>query len=544
MRFYYLLFLVSFCLSSELYFDYIMCAYFREQNPSQALSHCISALEKSPQPSLYEESINLLILENRTEEALKLAKRFQKRFPTEASSYLLLYRINSKLGNQKAALSALESGVLNANNPRVLLFYLLEESIKISDFAKAYEILNTLTSVEPSSPMPHFLRARVALMQGDRDLAISELYLAIEKDHRFEPAISTLSTLLESSGRFEEAKKLYLRILEKNPDNVSILNRLANLYTNTAQNEEALKVYSRLAEISPTPQVLFQLSLSLLRAQKYKEALKVLEELHLQNPDNHEVKYFLAIALEMDKKTERARTLYNELRLSIGDHPRLLERLALISLSEGRLENAKELIQKALEKEPANIQLNLIMSDVLKELGLYLDALAFAERSIQLNSGNYRTYFARALIYERMGELNRAEQDLRKALELNPSSPELLNHLGYSLLLWYEDKRLDEAEKLIRQALEKDPENPAYIDSLAWVLYYRKDYPKALELLRKALEKEKEDPVLYEHFGDVLVKLGKPAQARSYYLKAYELLKNGKRGEPNQKQRVEQKLKR
>ncbi|MCS7083883.1 MAG: tetratricopeptide repeat protein [Aquificaceae bacterium] len=543
MRFLYLL-IASFAFSSELYFDYIMCAYLRQENPSQALSHCINALEKSPQPLLYEESINLLLIENKTEEALKLAKRFQKRFPKEASSYLLLYRINSRLGNQKAAISALESGILNANQPRVLLLSLLEEVVKNSDFAKAYELLNMLASVEPSSPIPHFLRARVALLQGDRELAISELYRAIEKDQNFEPAVSTLSAILESSGRIAEAKQLYLRLLARNPDNVFLLQRLANLYANSAEDDEALRVYSRLAELLPTPQVLFQLSLSLLRANKYSEALKVLEDLSAQNPDNYEVKYFLAIALEMDKKTERARALYNELRSVLGDHPRVLERLAVISLSEGKLENARELTQKALEKEPTNLQLNLIMSDVLKELGRYPDALIFAERSISISSNNYRPYFARALVYERIGDLVRAEQDLRKALELNPTSAELLNHLGYSLLLWYEDKRLDEAESLIRKALEKDPENPAYIDSLAWVLYYRGNYSKALELLQKALEKEKEDPVLYEHFGDVLVKLGKPAQARSYYLKAYELLKSGKRGEPNQKQRVEQKLRR
>ena len=39
------------------------------------------------------------------------------------------------------------------------------------------------------------------------------------------------------------------------------------------------------------------------------------------------------------------------------------------------------------------------------------------------------------------GEIISAEKDLRKALELNPEDPELLNHLGYSLLLWYEGKK-------------------------------------------------------------------------------------------------------
>ncbi|WP_213032524.1 hypothetical protein, partial [Acinetobacter baumannii] len=69
------------------------------------------------------------------------------------------------------------------------------------------------------------------------------------------------------------------------------------------------------------------------------------------------------------------------------------------------------------------------------------------------------------------------------------------------------------------------------------------DYIKAKELLLKALEKEKEDPVLYEHMGDVLLKLGREKEAQEYYKKAYDLLMQGKRGEPNQKERLKGKIK-
>ena len=55
---------------------------------------------------------------------------------------------------------------------------------------------------------------------------------------------------------------------------------------------------------------------------------------------------------------------------------------------------------------------------------------------------------------------------------------------------------------------------------------------------------EKEDPVLYEHVGDVLSKLGQVEKAQEYYQKAYRLLLEGKRCEPNQKERLKNKLKR
>jgi Putative Zn-dependent protease, contains TPR repeats len=156
---------------------------------------------------------------------------------------------------------------------------------------------------------------------------------------------------------------------------------------------------------------------------------------------------------------------------------------------------------------------------------------------------DYRGYFLKAIILDKLGRIIDAERSLREAIKLNPDDPELFNHLGYSLLLWYEDARLSEAEELILKALSKDPENPAYIDSYAWVLYYKGEYQRAYELLLKALEKEKEDPVIWEHIGDVLMKLNKKDQALDAYRKSWQLLEEGKRGEPGQKERLKEKLK-
>jgi Flp pilus assembly protein TadD len=184
------------------------------------------------------------------------------------------------------------------------------------------------------------------------------------------------------------------------------------------------------------------------------------------------------------------------------------------------------------------------MAHLLSEKEQHEKALDYANRAIELNPKDYRAYFLRAIIYDRLGKYISAEKDLRTALELNPEDTELYNHLGYSLLLWYEKARLEEAESLIKKAVEKEPENPAYIDSMAWVFYHKGEYQKAYELLKKALEKEKEDPVLYEHMGDVLLKLGRAEEAQVYYKKAYELLQSGKRGEPGQKDRLEKKIRR
>ncbi|HIQ31404.1 MAG TPA: tetratricopeptide repeat protein, partial [Aquifex aeolicus] len=133
-------------------------------------------------------------------------------------------------------------------------------------------------------------------------------------------------------------------------------------------------------------------------------------------------------------------------------------------------------------------------------------------------------------------------RDLRKALELNPQDPDLYNHLGYSLLLWYGSARVDEAEELVRKALDAEPDNPAYIDSMGWVYYMKGDYEKAILYLLDALRRAYDDPVVHEHVGDVLLKMGYVDEAKKYFKAALRLLDEGKEGERGQRERILKKL--
>ena len=70
-----------------------------------------------------------------------------------------------------------------------------------------------------------------------------------------------------------------------------------------------------------------------------------------------------------------------------------------------------------------------------------------------------------------------AEQIARDCLKKNPDSPDALNYLGYTFA--ERNTNLEEAEKLIRRALKLKPENRDYQDSMAWLLYRRKQYSRA-----------------------------------------------------------------
>lgn len=169
-------------------------------------------------------------------------------------------------------------------------------------------------------------------------------------------------------------------------------------------------------------------------------------------------------------------------------------------------------------------------------------------------------------IYSTANKHAQAEEQLRLILEADPNDDSANNDLGY--IMADQGKNLDEAERLIRKAIELDREqkrqatrekadegseeasetrdakvspdddkdHAAFVDSLGWVLFRKGQVEAARQELEKAatLPDGAEDPVIWDHLGDVYLRLNKPDQARTAWQKAeklYEVEKRRKRDE-------------
>lgn len=127
-------------------------------------------------------------------------------------------------------------------------------------------------------------------------------------------------------------------------------------------------------------------------------------------------------------------------------------------------------------------------------------------------------FFMRGICHERLKQWDLAEPDFRKALELSPNQPSVLNYLGYSLLEM--NTRLDEAMALIEQAVAAEPEAGYIVDSLAWGYYRLGRYKDALAPMEKASLLEPVDPVVTDHLGDVYWANGRQREARFQWRRA------------------------
>lgn len=148
---------------------------------------------------------------------------------------------------------------------------------------------------------------------------------------------------------------------------------------------------------------------------------------------------------------------------------------------------------------------------------------------------NWVQYYFRGICYERSKQWPKAEADLKKALELQPEQPQVLNYLGYS---WVDQGvNLDEGMKMIRRAVDQRPDDGYIVDSLGWAYYRIGNYEEAVKNLERAIELKPEDPTINDHLGDAYWRVGRKLEARFQWAHARDL-----KAEPEELPKIEAKL--
>ena len=188
----------------------------------------------------------------------------------------------------------------------------------------------------------------------------------------------------------------------------------------------------------------------------------------------------------------------------------------------GRKEAAVEVLQALSRSHPDLVVVHSALADILRReqrcteaVDAYDAALALVPRVERVH---WTLFFSRGICHESLKDWPRAEADFRKALELRPGQPQVLNYLGYSML----DRgiNLDESLALIQQAVRAEPDAGYIIDSLAWAYFRLGRHEEALAPMEKASLLEPTDPVVTDHLGDVYWMVGRKREAEFQWHRA------------------------
>ncbi|MEM9641063.1 MAG: tetratricopeptide repeat protein [Pseudomonadota bacterium] len=180
-----------------------------------------------------------------------------------------------------------------------------------------------------------------------------------------------------------------------------------------------------------------------------------------------------------------------------------------------RVDEAIEVLSSLARARPGNMSVITALGDILRREDDFSRAADAYDQAIDLiidpTPADWRLFYVRGIAHERTDQWPKAEADFRKALELNPDQPHVLNYLGYSMVELQQN--LDEALDMIERAVSQRPDDGYITDSLGWVLYRLGRYEEAVAPMERAVELLPVDPILNDHLGDVLWKVGRRTEA-------------------------------
>ncbi|MFP5478415.1 MAG: tetratricopeptide repeat protein [Alphaproteobacteria bacterium] len=190
--------------------------------------------------------------------------------------------------------------------------------------------------------------------------------------------------------------------------------------------------------------------------------------------------------------------------------------------SDGRTDAAIEALQALARANPGLGSVQFALGDLLRMEERFDEAESAYTAAIDLKpeitEGDWVLFFYRGISHEQSKDWPAAEADFRRALDLNPTQPQVLNYLGYGLV--DRGEKLDEALGMIEKAVAADPDKGYIIDSLAWALFRLGRYDEALEPMERASLLEPVDPVVTDHLGDVYWMVGRKLEAQFQWRRA------------------------
>ena len=399
---------------------------------TSAMTNLREGLKESPATLslLYNLAVAYLRL-GLTDESLQYARDCQKAEPNNPLVLKLLLKILVRLGRSKEA---------------------LEEAARVMDMQHMIEAELNLTL------------ANAALNTEQTSLAerfYTEFSNRMPKDYR---GYWGLAICERRSGNYAQAAQLCRRALELEPKASVLYFELANNLRDSCNTDEALLAFKKANELSPKSVPIIGNYANLLRdLGRLREAIEVYDILGLQSPADPLVWENRGQCLRRLGKHDESIESYRA-ALAIVREPGsvLLNSAGLALIEANKLSEAKHLLELSVSRDPTNWMPHSNLATIFCMIADFGKEVEELKKSIELGGRSDRELTRLASSYVRLGQLDKAYENVRLAIKTNPNFAPALGTEGLILL-----KQGNRAKGIgqLRRARELDP-------SLAFVNYW------------------------------------------------------------------------
>lgn len=500
--------------------------------------YALLVAEMAGQRQLYDVALgNYLLESHRTQDAGVTARATQ---------------IAQFIGADQAALDAATLWVkLDAENP-LAQQALSSELVKAARFSESALHLQKALDLEPMLNVNFISLQGVDMTEGSRELWLESLTPLVSRYKENQALLFNIASLHQQQNNLEQALTICTELLKQHPDFYPAWSLKARLQATGQDFKGAIKTINQALKTFKQDKSFSLLKARLLIKDKdIKQASKVFAELHEQHPNDAHILLPLALTqLELEdhsaaklslQKLLNLHQMQSEAHYYLGrieqyqgnDLAALNHYLAMkggreylaaqgaiinIHMKQGNHSQALNHVRQQRTIDNENQQAYFLMEvDILNRSGEYDASLKVLNAALKAYQDSTDLRYSRAMVAEKLGNLDQLEKDLNHIISLEPDNATALNALGYTLA--DRTSRLDEALVLIEKALQLAPKDPAILDSLGWVYFRMGKLKQALTLLEQAFALFP-DAEVAAHLGEVLWALEDRAQAKAIWSKA------------------------
>jgi len=275
--------------------------------------------------------------------------------------------------------------------------------------------------------------ARVYQQTGQLDKAAAEYQRVVEQDPTLVEAEAHLAAVYAAQGKYAKAEEAYKDAIRRRPSYWAAYDGLGALYYQRGRFTEAVQQFRSVVDLNhESAEGYYNLGGAYIGLGRYEDAIQSLVK-GLAIQQSAEAWTDLGAAyMYLGKWDEAADAMKRAADLSPHDHNMWRNLGDSYDQIPSRLPDARHAYEKALETATAQLKVNPNDPDVLSGIALYhahlgqpAEAEQFISRALAAAPTNSDTLFTSALVYEIIGQRDRALKALDQAVQAGFSLDEI-----------------------------------------------------------------------------------------------------------------------
>ncbi len=503
-------------------------------NYDQAVILFYDAIKKDPNnDAAYFELAKLFVMNGDYETGLDYGRQAAELDPNNTFYRVLLADIFILKNSVGEAIRIYEQLAREAPDNIDIQEKLLSVYLYNGNYEDAVRLINHIETLAGFSEQNSIKKLQIYVELGMLDAAIREA----ERMLTYFPGESVfyefLGDLYMETGQVDKVREVYKRMLEQDPESYMALLLLADYHIDQGDFDQAFDYLmdafnNPMLDVDTKVRIIFSiLFFADTNDGEYfmGKAVELSRLLIEDYPEDPEAYFVYGDILSRAERWEEARDNYligarlNPSNLAVW------QQILNLSLRIGDYESMREHSELSLEyffEQPILFLFNGLSNMQLKDYEAAASSLEYG-LSITFEDEELRQDFITMLgdVYHFLDAYDYSDQYYEQAIALNPENATALNNYSYHLAVRRE--RLEEALEMSEKANQLNPGNSAFQDTYGWIKYQMGNFSEAEKWIRKAIDSSEEPgAVIFEHYGDVMYRLGDKDKAMEYWQKAME----------------------